>query len=102
MTRQCVDTIDWGGDWMDKVFEAELSPEMFSDKERTPEEIERFRRFEAEFLQEGQTADKVPGGRYYEPQEDRMEEEQEQEWEEFQQWVADNNGIPADPELPFN
>lgn len=49
-----------------------------------------------------QCVDKVPGGRYYEPQEDRAEKEQEQEWEEFQQWVADNNGIPADPELPFN
>lgn len=24
------------------------------------------------------------------------------EWSRFQQWVADNNGIPADPELPFN
>lgn len=27
---------------------------------------------------------------------------QDEEWEEFQTWVEANNGIPADPELPFN
>ena len=44
----------------------------------------------------------VPGGRYYEPQEERTEKELEKEWHDFQKWVDEHDGIEADPELPFN
>lgn len=33
---------------------------------------------------------------------DRSEQEREQEWQDFLDWVEENDGIPADPELPFN
>lgn len=33
---------------------------------------------------------------------ERTEQEREQEWREFLEWVEENDGIPEDPELPFN
>lgn len=49
--RNLIDTMDYMGDWMDKVFEAELD-EMFDDNppEKTEEEKARWAAFEAEFL----------------------------------------------------
>ena len=29
-------------------------------------------------------------------------DDQEQEWQEFLEWLEENGGIPDDPELPFN
>lgn len=43
--------------------------------------------------------DNVPGGRYWEPGD---EQSLVLDWEEFEAWVEENDGIPADPELPFN
>ncbi len=43
----------------------------------------------------------VPGGRYWEPQEDpKTEQELEQEWQDFQKWVSEEH--EPDPELPFD
>lgn len=43
---------------------------------------------------------KIPGGRYWEPTEDRSKEE-ENEWAEFEAYVEEY-GFPVDEELPFN
>lgn len=43
---------------------------------------------------------KVPGGRYWEPQEERTEEELEREWQEFLEWSKEEHEEDAD--LPFN
>lgn len=44
---------------------------------------------------------KIPGGRYWEPTEDRSKEETENEWAEFEAYVEEY-GFPVDKELPFN
>ena len=43
----------------------------------------------------------VPGGRFWEPTEEKTAEEQEQEWKEFEKWVEEHDGFAYDPELPF-